>query len=108
MQSFTRALLVSCSLALAAGCSQNVGEVACEDVITTIGDVAERCGYDRQATEDDFRRLLPVECAEIVELRDADSFYDECLPQLGALTCGEFDDPSFTLPPSCRDQLLYR
>lgn len=98
------------SLTLAAGCSSSVGEVGCRDFVTTIGDVAERCGLDRAVNEQAAENAATANrgCGEVVELRDEAAFYDSCLPYVDGLTCAEFDDPNTTFPSSCSMQLRVR
>ncbi len=94
----------------AAGCSGNVGQAGCEDAVRTIGDVAVRCGFDRQANEAVFEANATAGrgCEGVVGLRDEEAFYEECLPSIESLTCAEFDDPEYVTPASCSMQLNVR
>lgn len=96
-----------------AGCSEgeegeNVGPAACEDFVRTIGDVAERCGFDRQQNESVFETVATGGggCEAVTGIRDIDALYDDCLPWFEAITCAQFNDPELTVPPSCRSQFV--
>lgn len=94
-------------LTLISGCSGSAGQVGCEDLVRTVGDVAERCGFDRAVNEQAFESNATAGfgCEEVDSLRDEAAFYDACIPFFEDLTCAEFDDPAFTLPASCQMQL---
>src|SRR5690606_9657212 len=94
---------------MAAGCG-NPGQAGCEDAVRAIGDVAVRCGFDRRANEAVFEASATGGhgCDAVVRLRDADAFYDDCLPTIEGLTCAEFDDPEYVFPASCQMQLSVR
>lgn len=105
-------LLISVFAALlgASGCAPTPPET-CRDYLRAIGDAAERCGGDREAAEDavedGFRREHGAGCGGADEVRDVDDFYDVCIPWVEALTCEELASPSLTLPPECRDQIIF-
>ncbi len=93
---------------LVPGCDDdNVGEAGCEDLVRTFGDVAVRCGFDRDVNEDAVESSVTggLGCEAVVSLRDADAFYDSCIPFIDSLTCAQFDDPDLTVPSSCSMQL---
>lgn len=94
-------------LTLTSGCSSNAGQVGCEDLVRTIGDVAERCGFDRVVNEEAVEANVNRHrgCEAVASLRDEAAFYDACLPFVENLTCAQFDDPGLTFPASCSMQL---
>ena len=108
MQIGTRLAFVSALLVC--GCQPSATE-ACRDFLTAFGQTAERCGYDRAATEmaieDDIRATYGSGCGGADRIRDSDDFYDVCLPFIETLTCEEYESSTLTLPPECIDQLLY-
>ena len=94
----------------AAGCSNNVAPQACRDLVTTVGDKAAECGFDRAVNERVFEENATGSrgCGAVAEIRDINGFYDGCIPFFEGLTCAQFDDPTLTLPDSCRMQLQRR
>lgn len=104
-----RTLALYAALVLPA-CSPNAGVVGCEDFVEVMGDKAEECGFDREANEDaaEDGATMGMGCRAVVDLRDPDAFYDECLPYLRGLTCAELDNPDVMIPPSCSMQILVR
>ena len=97
-------------IAALTGCNDSVGTAGCQDFVRTIGDVAVRCGFDRQANEDAAEESATAGygCGAVVSLRDEEAFYDSCLPYVEGLTCEQFDDPATTFPSSCSMQLEVR
>jgi len=92
------------------GCSDNddVGRVGCNDLLRTFGDVADRCGLDRDVTEDEIEFAVTAGqgCEAIVALRDEEAFYEECLPYIEGFTCEQLTSEDTTYPPSCTMQVL--
>lgn len=93
-----------------AGCSSSVAEEGCNDFVDAFADRAAACGFDRaanaRAVEDSATGFLG--CGATDELRDAESFYDSCIPFLEGLTCAQLDDTSLMLSSSCTGQLIFR
>ncbi|MCZ7685862.1 MAG: hypothetical protein M5U28_46735 [Sandaracinaceae bacterium] len=77
-------------------------------MVSAIGDVAVRCGFDRRINEDVFEAnaTLGAGCEGVVGLRDEEEFYDGCIPFVEMMTCAQFDDPGLEFPASCEMQLL--
>jgi hypothetical protein len=105
-----RASLTLITVLTALGCSPSVGEQGCRDFVTTIGDVAARCGFDRATNERAAENAATANrgCGAVVSLRDEAAFYDSCLPYIEGLTCAQFNDSSTTFPASCGMQLEIR
>jgi hypothetical protein len=110
----TRALLVAilCLAPLACGGdddgdpSGDTPADACRDLADAFGDKCEECGATYQECYDALEDAAGGSCDNVVELRDRDELYDECIPWFRGLTCPELEDPNFTLDASCQGQLL--
>jgi len=78
---------------------------ACEDLADALVASAERCVIDPQGVRDHFlQSVANGDCDNIVELRDHDQFYDECIPFVQEIRCdrllaGDYDS-------SCSQQLV--
>lgn len=92
-------------------CGGSVAAQACCDIIDALSDTCVRCGGGTlEQCEDTIRRGLEAElgdegCREAVRVRDRESLYDECLPELEVFACQEFRTGG--IPSSCRNQILY-
>ena len=97
-------------LFLASGCAVTATE-ACRDFLTAFGNVAERCGDDREVVEEiienDIRATYGSGCGGADRIRDEDDFYDVCLPYIESLSCDDYASGTFSFPPECIDQLIY-
>jgi len=109
MTRLRHAALAALTALAAVGCRSG-GEAGCVDFVDTYADWLVECGVytDRRAAVDDVLAEIEMfspsveDCSDIVRLRDADEFYDECLPQIESQPCS-----ATTLPPACNRQLLF-
>lgn len=104
-----RVLVVITTAVLVAGCgsSTSEGEKACKAFVDAFADLCEKCDpgtyYD---CYDGMIEALGGSCSVVKEIRDADEFYNTCLPWIRSVDCADFNDESFQLDESCMEQLL--
>ncbi|WP_157069651.1 hypothetical protein [Sandaracinus amylolyticus] len=79
-------------LLVACGTDEGEAREACMDVERAL---AARCDmpFDESLAEE--------ECRDVVDIRDREELYEECIPAIEALPCGEGP-----VPESCLGQLL--
>ena len=82
-------------------------EQACWDLASAFGEACSRCELaDYSQCSDVILQAVGGDCANVVEVRDLDVFYDECLPWFRSIDCDEMASESFELDASCQSQLL--
>ena len=93
--------LATCEL----GCGVDP-EQACWDATDAFADSAAACGLSYLDAYGAFMQGVGS-CNEVTSIRDADSFYEQCIPFLRGFTCQSFADPDLAarLPPACLAQL---
>lgn len=81
---------------------------ACNDIADAVAAAAQRCGDDYQQARDQFLAdAVGGDCANVVEVRNASTLYDDCIPWWDNLTCPEYDSlTTADVPASCQNQLL--
>lgn len=90
-----------------AGCSSSPsGEDACHDAIDAFTDVGVRCGFDGRQMQ--IQLEATFQCAEVSELDNEETFYENCLPGIRNLTCEELVSEDDTFPLSCRGQFIVK
>ena len=95
---------------MVSGCGEDgprTPEGACVDLVNAFGGLCVRC--DIGSFEECRSSLLDVvggDCANVIDIRDMDEFYEECIPWFNFLSCEEVQSEGFALDPSCRGQLL--
>ena len=96
---------------LVGGCGDDEAEKACEDYADGAGEMGERCfpddpnAYD--ALHDAAVNAVDGDCGNVIDIRDMDELYDECLPWMEDVACSIVQDEGFALDSACRDQLLH-
>jgi hypothetical protein len=91
------------------GCGPPEGEAGCLALVDTYATRLVECG-EYETYEDAENAIYTaffesggwLTCRSVDELRDPESFYDECLPALETLDC----DPAAPSPAACSDQLI--
>ncbi|MBK9037004.1 MAG: hypothetical protein IPL61_38095 [Myxococcales bacterium] len=67
-----------------------------------------RCGVDTyQNCYDALVQSLNGDCANVVQVRDLDELYMQCLPWFDSVACSVVTAPGFMLDSSCNGQLLH-
>lgn len=79
---------------------------ACRDVVGALVDKCVACGATRSSCDEAIGGALGP-CDEVVSIRDRDELYADCIPWMRALPCAEWEDPYFSLPVECEEQLEY-
>lgn len=94
---------------MAAACGEDEAEKACEDFADAFEDLGTRCFPDDPTAAPGLRDAaldaVDGDCGNVIEVRDIDEFYDECLPWIDDVACSIVEDPGFELDSSCRGQL---
>lgn len=106
--------LVLCLAALGfGGCGPSEGSQACNIVFDTLVDkYSTEChlatpAQVQQAYIDSLHMTLPQfrTCEDVDKLRDKDSFYNDCIPGIQAMTCAQLSSAA-PFPTSCQGQLI--
>lgn len=100
-------LVAAMATACGGGGDDDAGEQACRDFCDALADTFERCGADYTQTYNDcVQGAANGDCANVQGLRDADEFYDECIPWIRSEACAQIAAPGWTIDSSCEGQLL--
>ena len=105
-------VLLPCALIATAACGGDDGpsdaEQACLDTADRFGDLCVRCGVDTyQACRDAIVQGVNGDCANVVQIRDIDELYMQCLPFFETVACSVVTTPGFMIDSSCNGQLLH-
>jgi hypothetical protein len=88
-----------------AGCGGRVDpEKACRDLADAFGDLCDRCDPGTyQTCYDLIVQVADGDCQNVVDIRDEDELYDDCIPFIESLQC---DEDLSRLDSSCEEQLI--
>ena len=90
---------------MVSGCGEDVPrtpEGACLHVADAMGRGCNRCFGTYAECYNSVIDSVGGDCANVVEIRDMDALYDECIPWLDFVDCLDF----YGYQSSCRDQLI--
>jgi hypothetical protein len=92
------------------GLTREQAEQACLDTADAYGDMCARCfPADPSAYSSCYDAILQGvngSCRQVVNVRDVEELYNQCLPWTEQVSCAALSSPTFALDSSCQGQLL--